>query len=171
MAVDDKLEKIERAIGVISDTHGLLRPEAVEALLGVDLILHAGDVGSPEVLETLKEIAPVVAVRGNNDKGHWAEDLPQWEVAEIGSISIYMIHNVKEIDLVPEASGFQVVVSGHSHKPSVKKHKGVMYVNPGSAGPRRFSLPVTIARLKVSSEAVIAEVVELFQTQPLTKES
>jgi putative phosphoesterase len=161
MAVDDKLEKIERAIGVISDTHGLLRPEAVEALLGVDLILHAGDVGSPEVLETLKEIAPVVAVRGNNDKGHWAEDLPQWEVAEVGSISIYMIHDVKEIDLVPEAAGFQVVVSGHSHKPSVKKHKGVMYVNPGSAGPRRFSLPVTIARLKVSGEAVSAEVVEL----------
>jgi putative phosphoesterase len=163
MAVDDKLEKIERAIGVISDTHGLLRPEAVEALLGVDLILHAGDVGSPEVLETLKEIAPVVAVRGNNDKGHWAEDLPQWEVAEVGSISIYMIHDVKEIDLVPEAAGFQVVVSGHSHKPSVKKHKGVMYVNPGSAGPRRFSLPVTIARLKVSGEAVSAEVVELFE--------
>jgi putative phosphoesterase len=161
MAVDDKLEKIERTIGVISDTHGLLRPEAVEALLGVDLILHAGDVGSPEVLETLKEIAPVVAVRGNNDKGHWAEDLPQWEVAEVGSISIYMIHDVKEIDLVPEAAGFQVVVSGHSHKPSVKKHKGVMYVNPGSAGPRRFSLPVTIARLKVSGEAVSAEVVEL----------
>jgi putative phosphoesterase len=163
MAVDDKLEKIERAIGVISDTHGLLRPEAVEALLGVDLILHAGDVGSPEVLETLKEIAPVVAVRGNNDKGHWAEDLPQWEVAEVGSISIYMIHDVKEIDLVLEAAGFQVVVSGHSHKPSVKKHKGVMYVNPGSAGPRRFSLPVTIARLKVSGEAVSAEVVELFE--------
>ncbi len=163
MALDDKLEKFERAIGVISDTHGLLRPEAVEALRGVDLILHAGDVGSPEVLETLKEIAPVVAVRGNNDKGHWAEDLPQWEVAEVESISIYMIHDVKEIDLVPAAAGFQVVVSGHSHKPCIEERKGVLYVNPGSAGPRRFSLPVTIARLKVSGKAVSAEVVELFE--------
>jgi putative phosphoesterase len=171
MAVDDKVEKIERVIGVISDTHGLLRPEAVEALRGVDLILHAGDVGSSEVLETLKGIAPVVAVRGNNDRGHWADDLPQWEVAEVGSISIYMIHDVKEIDLDPAAAGFQVVVSGHSHKPSVEERKGVLYVNPGSVGPRRFSLPVTIARLKVCGEAVIAEVVELFQTQPLTKES
>jgi putative phosphoesterase len=163
MAIDDNQEKTEKAIGVISDTHGLLRPEAIEALRGVDLILHAGDVGSSEVLETLKGIAPVVAVRGNNDKGEWAEELPQWEVAEVGSISIYMIHDLKEIDLSPEAGGFQVVVSGHSHKSSVEERKGVMYVNPGSAGPRRFSLPVTIARLKVSGEAVSAEVVELFQ--------
>ncbi len=163
MAVDDKVQKIEKVIGIISDTHGLLRPEAVEALRDVDLILHAGDVGSSEVLETLKQIAPVVAVRGNNDKGHWADDLPQWEVAEVGSISIYMIHDVKELDLVPGAAGFQVVVSGHSHKPSVEERKGVLYVNPGSAGPRRFSLPVTIARLKVSGEVASAEVVELFQ--------
>ena len=163
MAVEDKVEKIERAIGVISDTHGLLRPEAVEALRGVDLILHAGDVGSSEVLETLKGIAPVVAVRGNNDKGHWAEDLLKCEVLEVGSISIYMIHDVKEIDLSPASAGHQVVVSGHSHKPSVEKRKGVLYVNPGSAGPRRFSLPVTIARLKVSGEQVSAEVVDLFQ--------
>src|SRR6266404_1185317 len=171
MAVDDKVQKIEKVIGIISDTHGLLRPEAVEALRDVDLILHAGDVGGSEVLETLKEIAPVVAVRGNNDKGHWADDLPQWEVAEVGSISIYMIHDVKELDLVTGAAGFQVVGSGHSHKPSVEEREGVLYVNPGSAGPRRFSLPVTIARLKVSGEAVSAEVVELFKTQPLTKES
>ena len=164
-------KKTERVIGVISDTHGLVRPEAIEALRGVDLILHAGDVGSSEVLETLNGIAPVVAVRGNNDRGHWADDLPQWEVAEVGSISIYMIHDVKEIDLDPAAAGFQVVVSGHSHKPSVEEREGVLYVNPGSAGPRRFSLPVTIARLKVSGKAVSAEVVELFQNQPLTKES
>ena len=163
MAVDDKVEKIERVIGVISDTHGLLRPEAVEALRGVDLILHAGDVGSSEVLETLKGIAPVVAVRGNNDKGRWADVLPQWEAAEVGSISMYVIHDVKEINLNPAAGGFRVVVSGHSHKPSVQERNGVLYVNPGSAGPRRFSLPVTIARLKVSGEAVSAEVVELFQ--------
>src|SRR5882724_1921325 len=111
MAIDDNQEKTERVIGVISDTHGLVRPEAIEALRGVvDLILHAGDVCSSEVLETLKGIAPVVAVRGNNDRGHWADDLPQWEVAEVGSISIYMIHDVKEIDLDPAAAGFQVVV-------------------------------------------------------------
>jgi uncharacterized protein len=152
---------VEKVIGVISDTHGLLRPEAVEALRGVDLILHAGDVGNSEVLDNLKGIAPVVAVRGNNDKGAWAEGLPHWEVAEVGAIYIYMIHDVKEIDLSPAAAGFQVVVSGHSHKPSVEERRGVLYVNPGSAGPRRFSLPISLARLKVRGKAVSAEVVEL----------
>ena len=152
---------IEKVIGVISDTHGLLRPEAVSALGDVELILHAGDVGSPEVLETLKGIAPVVAVRGNNDKGPWAEELPHWEVAEVGVVYIYMIHDLKEIDLSPAAAGFQVVVSGHSHKPSVEERKGVLYVNPGSAGPRRFSLPISVARLIVSGEAVNAEIIEL----------
>ena len=154
-------KNIEKVIGVISDTHGLLRPEAVEALRGVELILHAGDVGSPEVLDSLKGIAPVVAVRGNNDKGTWAEGLPLWEVAEVGVVFIYMIHDVKEIDLNPTAAGFQVVVSGHSHKPSVEERKGVLYVNPGSAGPRRFKLPISVARLTVSGETVNAEVVEL----------
>ena len=154
-------KNIEKVIGVISDTHGLLRPEAVEALRGVELILHAGDVGSPEVLDALKGIAPVVAVRGNNDKGAWAKDLPAWEVAEVGVVFIYMIHDVKEIDLSPAAAGFQVVVSGHSHKPSVEERKGVLYVNPGSAGPRRFKLPISVARLTVSGETVSAEVVEL----------
>lgn len=159
--MNDAQEKIEKVIGVISDTHGLLRPEAVETLRGVDLILHAGDVGSSEVLDILKGIAPLVAVRGNNDKGEWAEELPRWEVAKVGAIYIYMIHDVKEIDLSPAAEGFHVVVSGHSHKPSVEERKGVLYVNPGSAGPRRFSLPISLARLKVSGEAVSAEVVEL----------
>ena len=154
-------KNVEKVIGVISDTHGMLRPEAVEALCGVDLILHAGDVGSPEVLESLRGIAPVVAVRGNNDKGPWAEDLPPWEVAEVGVVFIYVIHDVKEIDLSPAAAGFQVVVSGHSHKPLVEERKGVLYVNPGSAGPRRFKLPISLARLTVSGEAVSAEVVEL----------
>ena len=154
-------KSIEKVIGVISDTHGLLRPEAVEALRGVELILHAGDVGSPEVLDALKGIAPVVAVRGNNDKGAWAKDLPAWEVAEVGVVFIYVIHDVKEIDLSPAAAGFQVVVSGHSHKPSVEERKGVLYVNPGSAGPRRFKLPISVARLTVSGETVSAEVVEL----------
>jgi putative phosphoesterase len=163
MAVDNEAKNIEKVIGVISDTHGLLRPEAVETLRGVDLILHAGDVGSAEVLETLKGIAPVIAVRGNNDKGAWAEELPHWEVAEVGAVSIYMIHDVKEIDLSSAAAGFQVVVSGHSHKPSVEERKGVLYVNPGSAGPRRFSLPISVARLKVGGEVVIAELIELVE--------
>jgi len=159
--VKNQPKNIEKVIGVISDTHGLLRPEAVEALRGVELILHAGDVGSPEVLDSLKGIAPVVAVRGNNDKGTWAGELPAWEVAEVGAVFIYMIHDVKEIDLNPTAAGFQVVVSGHSHKPSVEERKGVLYVNPGSAGPRRFKLPISVARLTVSGETVSAEVVEL----------
>lgn len=159
--MSDKQEKTQKVIGVISDTHGLFRPEAVAALRGVDLILHAGDIGSAEVLETLQGMAPVVAVRGNNDKGDWAEELPQWEVTEVGAIYIYMIHDLKEIDLSPAAAGFQVVVSGHSHKPSVEERKGVLYVNPGSAGPRRFRLPISVARLKVSGEAVRAEVIKL----------
>jgi putative phosphoesterase len=159
--VNHESNNIKKVIGVISDTHGMLRPEAVEALRGVELILHAGDVGSPEVLEALKVIAPVVAVRGNNDKGAWAEELPPWEVAEVGVVFIYMIHDVKEIDLSPAAAGFQVVVSGHSHKPSVEERKGILYVNPGSAGPRRFKLPISVARLTVSGETVSAEVVGL----------
>jgi uncharacterized protein len=158
---DESQKKSESLIGIISDTHGLVRPEAVGALQGVDLILHAGDVGGPEVLETLKGIAPVVAVRGNNDKGEWATQLPDWEVTEVGSIFIYMLHNLNEIDLSPAAAGFQVVVSGHSHKASVEERKGVLYVNPGSAGPRRFNLPVTIARLRVRGEIFAAEIVGL----------
>jgi putative phosphoesterase len=148
-------------IGIISDTHGLLRPEALEALKGVDLILHAGDIGNSQVLETLQSIAPVIAVRGNNDRGEWAVELPEWEVVEVGAVNVYMLHDVKEINLNPAAKGFQVVVSGHSHKPSVEARKGVLYVNPGSAGPRRFSLPVSVARLRVNGESVSAERVKL----------
>ncbi len=147
-------------IGIISDTHGLVRPEAVAALQGVDLILHAGDIGNLEVLETLKQVAPVVAVRGNNDKGEWANGLPDWEVTEVGPVSIYMLHDLKEMDVRPDGI-FQVVVSGHSHKPSVEDRKGVLYVNPGSAGPRRFSLPVTLAHLNVQGEKVAAHIIEL----------
>ena len=148
-----------KVIGIISDTHGLVRPEAIEALADVDMILHAGDVGSQEVLDKLKRIAPVVAVRGNNDKGAWAESLADWEVVEVGSISIYMLHDVKEIDISP-AGTFQVVVSGHSHKPGVEEKRGVLYVNPGSAGPRRFTLPVSVAHLHIGKQ-IKANIIEL----------
>jgi len=148
-------------IGIISDTHGLLRPQALEALQGVDLILHAGDIGNQQVLDTLNTIAPVVAVRGNNDKGDWAQALPDWEVVEIGNVSIYMLHDVKEIEISPSGGGFHVVVSGHSHKPSVEERRGVLFVNPGSAGPRRFTLPVSLAHLHVVGEKVEARIVEL----------
>lgn len=148
-------------VGVISDTHGLLRPEALEALKGVDLILHAGDIGNSQVLEALQFIAPVIAVRGNNDKGEWAAELPECKVMEIETVNIYMLHDVKEINLNPVSKGFQVVVSGHSHKPSVEERRGVLYVNPGSAGPRRFSLPVSVARLRINGESVIAELIKL----------
>ena len=161
-----KQTKVESLIGLISDTHGLVRPEALDALREVNLILHAGDVGSLQVLEALKGLAPVVAVRGNNDKGAWAEELSNWKVVELGAVKIYLVHNVKEIDLSPAASGFQVVISGHSHKPSAEERQGVLYVNPGSAGPRRFSLPVSVARLRVDGETVIAELVELSVRRP-----
>ena len=150
-----------KLIGIISDTHGLVRPEALEALEGVEMILHAGDIGNQEVLDTLNEIAPVVAVRGNNDKGEWAQSLPDWEVVEVGDVSIYMRHDVKEIDISPSGGGFRVVVSGHSHKPSVAEERGVLYINPGSAGPRRFTLPVSVAHLRVGDAEVQAKIIEL----------
>ena len=150
-----------KLIGIISDTHGLVRPQALEALAGVDMILHAGDVGKQEVLDTLKDVAPVVAVRGNNDKGDWAQTLPDWEVVEVGKVSIYMLHDVKEIDLSPSGAGFHVVVSGHSHKPSIEDRRGVLYVNPGSAGPRRFKLPVSLAHLHIAGQKVRANIIEL----------
>ncbi|HEU4713889.1 MAG TPA: metallophosphoesterase family protein [Pyrinomonadaceae bacterium] len=148
-------------MGVISDTHGLLRPEALDALNDTDLILHAGDIGNQQVLDTLQQIAPVIAVRGNNDKGQWAESLAEWEVVEIDDISIYMLHNVNEIEISPAGAGFHVVVSGHSHKPSINEERGVLYVNPGSAGPRRFTLPVSLAHLHVRNGEVEASIVEL----------
>jgi len=151
----------KKLIGIISDTHGLVRPQALEALKDVDMILHAGDIGSQDVLDTLNDIAPVVAVRGNNDKADWARSLPDWEVVEVGGVSIYMLHDVKEIDISPSGAGFQVVVSGHSHRPAVAEQRGVLYVNPGSAGPRRFTLPVSLAHLHVAGEKVHAQIIEL----------
>lgn len=152
---------MSKLIGIISDTHGLVRPQAIEALDGVELILHAGDVGNQQVLDHLNAIAPVVAVRGNNDKGEWAHALPDWEVVEVGKVSIYILHDIKEIDISPSGAGFRVVVSGHSHKPSIEEHRGVLYINPGSAGPRRFTLPVSLAHVQVAGEKVHANIVEL----------
>jgi putative phosphoesterase len=148
-------------VGLISDTHGLLRPEAVEALHGSQLIVHAGDVGKPEILETLRRIAPVVAVRGNVDTAEWAQSLPLTTVAEAGTALIYVLHDVNALDLNPQAAGFRVVVSGHSHKPGKTEREGVLYINPGSAGPRRFQLPVTVARLDVGETPYAVEFVEL----------
>jgi uncharacterized protein len=148
-------------IGVISDTHGLLRPEAVEALRGSDRILHAGDVGDPEILEALRQIAPVSAIRGNVDTGSWARGLPETEVVEIDEVSIYMLHDLNQLDLKPEAAGFRVVIYGHSHKPQMEQRNGVLYFNPGSAGPRRFRLPVSIGKLIIAAGTVRAELVEL----------
>jgi len=139
--------KIAARIGLISDTHGLLRKEAVAALRGSELIIHAGDVGKPEILEALREIAPVVAVRGNVDTAEWAKVLPETAIAEAGAVRIYVLHDVNTLDLNPAVSGFQIVVSGHSHQPGKREHQGVLYINPGSAGPRRFQLPVTVAHL------------------------
>jgi putative phosphoesterase len=148
-------------VGVISDTHGLLRAEAVEALRGVDQILHAGDIGTPEILKQLREVAPVTAVRGNVDKQKWARDLPHTEVIEVDGVSIYLLHNLDELDLRPEAAGFSVVVYGHSHQPKIEEKNGVLYFNPGSAGPRRFHLPVSVGKLVVESGKIRAELVEL----------
>lgn len=148
-------------IGVISDTHGLLRPQAIAALKGADMILHAGDVGNSRILAELGTIAPVIAVRGNIDKGEWAQELPEWEVVEVGAVSIYMLHDANALDLKPEAAGFRVVISGHSHQPSAREHKGVLYLNPGSAGARRFSLPVSLAHLKIKGARVEAQLIQL----------
>lgn len=148
-------------VGVISDTHGLVRPEALEALAGSELIIHAGDVGGPEVLEALGRVAPVVAVRGNNDRGGWAEALPAYEAVEVNAAHVYVLHDLKELDISPAAAGFRVVVSGHSHKPLAEERRGVLYLNPGSAGPRRFKLPVTVARLNLKGGDAGAEIVSL----------
>jgi putative phosphoesterase len=148
-------------IGVISDTHGLLRPEAMDALRGAQHIIHAGDVGGPEVLAALADIAPVTAVRGNNDKGAWGARLPETAVFEADGISIYVLHDVHALDLDPVASGFGVVVAGHSHQPSQERRDGVLFFNPGSAGPRRFRLPICVGRLHVAGGSARAELVAL----------
>jgi putative phosphoesterase len=150
-----------KTIGVISDTHGLLRPEAIEALRGSDHIIHAGDVGAPEILDKLASIARVTAVRGNVDKGAWSRKLPENDVLEIGGISIYVLHDLAQLDLKPKAAGFAVVVSGHSHIPKQETRDGVLYFHPGSAGPRRFRLPVSVGKLVVEDGVVRGELVQL----------
>lgn len=148
-------------IGVISDTHGLLRPEALEALRGSERIIHAGDVGDPEILKQLGEIAPVTAVRGNVDKGAWAHKLPETAVVEIARISIFVLHDLSQLDLKPEAAGFNVVVYGHSHVPKQETRAGVLYFNPGSAGPRRFKLPISVGKLVIEGKNVRAEIITI----------
>lgn len=148
-------------VGVLSDTHGLLRPEAAEALAGSDCIVHAGDVGAPEVLDALRAIAPVFAVRGNNDRGAWADALPAFEVVSAGGADLYVLHESEHLDLDPAAAGFAAVITGHSHRPSAEVRRGVLHLNPGSAGPRRFRLPIALARLRIRDGAIEHELVEL----------
>lgn len=148
-------------VGIISDTHGLLRPEATAFLRGSDFILHAGDIGDASVLAALAAVAPVTAVRGNNDKGKWAEAVPQFGVLQAGELLMYVLHDLSDLDVDPEAAGFRVVVSGHSHRPSIEERGRVLYVNPGSAGPRRFRLPIAVAELQIVGASVRVRVVEL----------
>lgn len=145
-------------VGVISDTHGLLRPEAVAALAGVERIVHAGDIGSPDVLTALGRLAPVTAVRGNNDRGDWAAGIADTEIVEVGGVSLYVLHDLHELDLDPRAAGFAAIIAGHSHQPRQETRDGVVYFNPGSAGPRRFRLPVSLGRLTIADGRITTEV-------------
>jgi putative phosphoesterase len=148
-------------VGLISDTHGLLRPEATAFLEGCDHILHGGDIGGPEILEQLAALAPLTAVRGNNDTQIWAATLPPTRLLEFGGVKLYIIHNVDQLELDPAAAGVRVIVSGHSHQPSVRERGGVVYVNPGSAGPRRFKLPISVGELEISGTIITPKLVQL----------
>jgi uncharacterized protein len=148
-------------VGVISDTHGLLRPEALDALRGSDMIIHAGDVGKPEVLDRLGEVAPLHVVSGNIDKGSWAATLPLTQLVEVDDHRFFVLHDIAQLDVDPVAAGFAAVVFGHSHRPSIETRNGVLFLNPGSAGPRRFKLPITVARVKTSGRHIRADIVDL----------
>jgi putative phosphoesterase len=152
-----------KLVGLISDTHGLLRAEALAALQGSDYIIHAGDVGDPAILGKLGEIAPVTAVRGNVDRGHWAEKIPETNILEVVGILIYVLHDLTQLDLKPDAAGFAAVISGHSHVPKQEMKNGVLYFNPGSAGPRRFKLPVTVGRIRVEDAKLSGEILRIQQ--------
>jgi uncharacterized protein len=155
------MTKRDLRLGVISDTHGLLRPQAVAALRGCDLIIHAGDVGHEAVLDGLRSIAPTYAIRGNVDTATWAARLPPTDIVEVGELSFYVLHNIADLDLDPATAGFAAVVYGHSHQPSIETRDGVLYLNPGSAGPRRFRLPVTLAHVAVAGTDLRPQIVEL----------
>ncbi len=150
-------------IGLISDTHGLLRPEALDFLAGCDHIVHGGDIGNPGILERLAELAPLTVVRGNNDREAWARSLPATALLRFGPVALYAIHDLKELDIDPAARGVRVVVSGHSHKPACAERAGVLYINPGSAGRRRFSLPITCGELVLDGESVRPRIVTLVE--------
>ena len=151
----------EFVVGVISDTHGLLRPEALDVLRGSDMIIHAGDVGKPEVIARLGEVAPLHVVCGNIDNGSWAAALPMTELVEVGDHRFFVLHYIAQLDVDPVAAGFAAVVFGHSHRPSIETRNGVLFLNPGSAGPRRFKLPITVARVKTSGRHIRADIVDL----------
>jgi uncharacterized protein len=161
MPTAENLSEREIVVGVISDTHGLLRPEAVAALRGSDLIIHAGDVGNPDVIKELTGIAPTRVVRGNVDRGDWAAMLPMFELVDVGERLLYVLHEISQLDIEPAAAGFAAVVFGHSHQPVIEMREGVLFLNPGSAGPRRFKLPITVARVGISGARMRPEIVEL----------
>lgn len=148
-------------VGLISDTHGLMRPEALAALKQSEIVIHAGDIGKPEVLTSLKTIAPVIAIRGNNDRGAWAKSLPDVLNLQINGVKVHVIHNVNELQAAPVSEGFRVIVSGHSHNPGAVTRNGILFINPGSAGPRRFKLPIAVGQLCVNRGNVRAEIIQL----------
>jgi putative phosphoesterase len=148
-------------VGVISDTHGLLRPQVLEIFRSVDLILHAGDIGTPQILDDLRRVASVRAIRGNNDTAQWASSIPETAIVHVGGVTIYLIHDFNEMKLKPPAKHVDVVISGHSHRPLIDRRGGVLLLNPGSAGPRRFKLPISVARMKINGSVVRPELIEL----------
>ena len=154
-----RMNKNNILVGIISDTHGLLRAEAIDALRGSDLILHAGDIGKSELISKLREIAPTIPVRGNVDNGSWATQLSTTEIVEVGNVLFYLLHDITELELDPATAGFAAVVYGHSHQPSIETRDNVLFLNPGSAGPRRFKLPVSVARVRVSRRVLRPEIV------------
>ena len=161
MPADERISERGITVGVISDTHGLLRPQAVAALRGANMIIHAGDVGNPDEIKALEDVAPTFAVRGNIDKGTWAADLPMTELVEVGEQVFYVLHEISQLDFDPAEAGFAAVVFGHSHQPLIETRQGVLFLNPGSAGPRRFKLPIAVARIAVSGRYMHPEILEL----------
>jgi hypothetical protein len=155
------MDKKTKRIGLISDTHGLLRDSAVDALADSDIIIHAGDIDTPEILDALKKIAPVYPVRGNMDRNTGGDALPKYEIVEMDAFFIYVLHDIAQLDLDPAAAGFAVVVSGHSHQPKIKYRDNVLYINPGSAGPRRFTLPISVGMLELESGRITPKIIEL----------